>query len=231
MSTTAGPWAAGGTRATMLSERFVDALAYAARVHRGQTRRDCPYVAHLLRVTGLVLEDGGTEDEAIGALLHDAAEDHGGYGRLRDIRRRYGHAVADIIDSCTDSYEHPKPSWHVRKEQYVEHLCDAPPSALRVSLADKVDNVRALPHDLQYPDVRPGTAASSRTHDAGSQDLCWYYGSLARVFEVLVPGPRADELSRLVAELARRTTASAVRRHAISDDPRVDARWVGADLP
>lgn len=231
MSTTAGPWAAGGTRATMLSERFVDALGYAARVHRGQTRRDCPYVAHLLRVTGMVLEDGGTEDEAIGALLHDAADDKGGYVRLRDIRRRDGHAVADIVDSCTDGYEHLKASWHVREEQYVEHLPDAPPSALRVSLADKVDDVRALRHDLRYPDVRPGTAATSHADDAESQDLCWYYGSLARVFEVLVPGPRADELRRLVAELARRTTPSAVRRQAIMDDPRIDARWAGTDLP
>jgi hypothetical protein len=231
MSTTAGPCAAAGsTRATMLSERFVGALGYAARVHRRQTRHDRPYVAHLLRVAGLVLEDGGTEDEAIGALLHDAAEDQGGYGRLRDIRRRYGHAVADIVDSCTDSYEDPKPSWHLRKEQYIEHLPDAPSSALRVSLADKVDNVRALLHDLHRADARPATAATGQDDDARSQDLCWYYGSLARVFEVLVPGPRADELSRLAAELARRTTAPAVRCHAITDGPRRDARCAGADL-
>ena len=82
--------AAGSTHPTVLGERFVDALAYATRVHRGQTRRDSPYVAHLLRVAGLVLEDGGTENEAIGALLHDAAEDQGGHERLADIRRRYG---------------------------------------------------------------------------------------------------------------------------------------------
>jgi hypothetical protein len=230
MSTTAGPCApADRTHATMLGDRFVDALGYATRVHRGQTRRDRPYVAHLLRVTGLVLEDSGTEDEAIGALLHDAAEDQGGYARLRDIRRRYGHAVADIVDSCTDSYEVPKPSWHVRKEQYVEHLADAQPSALLVSLADKVDNVRALLRDLDLSDARPGMAASSHA-DAASQDVCWYYGSLARVFEVLVPGPRAHELSRLAAELTRRTTLRAARRCAIVGNARVDARCASGDL-
>ncbi len=37
-----------------------------------------------------MIEDGGTEDDAIGALLHDAAEDQGGCRRLEDIRDRFG---------------------------------------------------------------------------------------------------------------------------------------------
>ena len=49
----------GRRPATKLSERFADALVYATRVHRDQTRRGRPYVAHLLRVAGLVLDDGG----------------------------------------------------------------------------------------------------------------------------------------------------------------------------
>ena len=32
-------------------------------------------MAHLLSVCALVIEDGGTEDEAIAALLHDSLED------------------------------------------------------------------------------------------------------------------------------------------------------------
>jgi len=63
----------------MLTDRFDQALLYATAVHGGQVRKGkaIPYVAHLLMVTGLVLEHGGSEDEAIGALLHDAAEDMG----------------------------------------------------------------------------------------------------------------------------------------------------------
>ena len=184
---------------TMLSQRFADAVGYASRIHRGQTRRDRPYVAHLLRVAGLVLEDGGTEDEAIAALLHDAAEDQGGYARLRQIRRRYGDDVAEIVDACTDSYEDPPPPWRARKQRYIDHLPEAPPSALRVSLADKVDNVSTLLHHM--PDR--GTAARSAIpHEAG-EDVCWYYASLARRFTVLLPGARADELDRLAAVLVR----------------------------
>jgi (p)ppGpp synthase/HD superfamily hydrolase len=182
-----------------LGERFADALGYATSVHRGQTRRGSPYVGHLLRVAGLVLEDGGSEDEAIAALLHDAAEDQGGRGRLQDIRARYGDAVAAIVDSCTDSYERPPPPWRMRKERYLEHLPSAPPGALLVSLADKVDNVRGI-----LREVEPAVAAGGRAV-AGYEDVCWYYASLADMFVRLRPGARADELARMVGELERAT--------------------------
>jgi (p)ppGpp synthase/HD superfamily hydrolase len=188
---------------TELSERFADALVYATRVHRHQTRRGRPYVAHLLRVAGLVLDDGGSENEAIAALLHDAAEDQGGQRRLRDIRARYGNDVAAIVDSCTDTYEEPKPAWRTRKERYLEHLADASPGALRVSIADKVDNAGALVTDCA-------------THpDAASDDVCWYYASLAGAFRELQPGPRADELARLSSELSRHH-AAADKRHVLA---------------
>ena len=67
---------------------------------------------------------------------------------LRDIRARYGDDVAAIVDSCTDSYEDPKPAWRTRKEHYLEHLADSSPSALRVSIADKVDNASSILADL-----------------------------------------------------------------------------------
>jgi (p)ppGpp synthase/HD superfamily hydrolase len=65
---------------TLLTRRFDDALLYASHVHGGQKRKatDIPYIAHLLGVASLVLEDGGDEDEAIAALLHDAGEDQAG---------------------------------------------------------------------------------------------------------------------------------------------------------
>ena len=59
----------------LLTERFDRAMQLALDHHRMQLRKgtDLPYVTHLLAVTVIVLELGGTEDEAIGALLHDAA--------------------------------------------------------------------------------------------------------------------------------------------------------------
>ena len=93
--------------ATMpLTDRFDDALRYASHLHREQTRKgsDIPYVSHLLAVCGLVIEHGGSEDQAIAALLHDAAEDQGGEPTPNEIRARYGAAVADIVADCTDAW-------------------------------------------------------------------------------------------------------------------------------
>lgn len=65
------------TTTPKLSERFDEALAYAAQLHRTQERKGSgiPYVGHLLSVASLVIEGGGTEDQAIAGLLHDAVED------------------------------------------------------------------------------------------------------------------------------------------------------------
>jgi (p)ppGpp synthase/HD superfamily hydrolase len=183
-----------------LGDPFIDALGYSARAHAGQRRANDgqPYIAHLLRVAGLVIQDGGSENEAIAALLHDAVEDQGGLERLNDIRQRYGHAVADIVDECTDSYGDPKPPWRARKAQYLAELDDSSPGALRVSVADKLDNVRSVIRGYRI-DGEELWAHSNK----GAEDVRWYYGNLAPRFAELRPGPLSDELCRTVAELER----------------------------
>ena len=68
------------TKLIPLSTRFDHALLFAAQVHRNQDRKKSgiPYISHLLGVAAIVLDYGGDEDMGIAALLHDAAEDHGG---------------------------------------------------------------------------------------------------------------------------------------------------------
>ncbi len=131
---------------TTLTARFDDAVRYAHEVHREQTRKGtgAPYVGHLMGVTSIVLDDGGGEDEAIGALLHDAAEDHGGRARLEDIRTRFGDAVARIVEDCTDSWSQPKEPWLERKQAYIQHARRLSGPSLRVSAADKVHNSYAI---------------------------------------------------------------------------------------
>ena len=176
------------------------ALGYAAELHAGQFKRvdGQPYIAHLLRVTGIVIGAGGTRDEAIAALLHDAAEDQGGRPRLAEIRRLYGDEVAGIVDQCTDTYLRPKPSWRKRKEHYLSHLADSSAGALLVSLADKLDNVRAIV-DAYRLDGEALWLRSGRR----AEDVRWYYGELAGRFAQLRPGPLAEELQRVASELDR----------------------------
>ncbi len=178
--------------------RLVDAVEYALSAHRGQLRKgtSIPYVSHLLAVCALVLEAGGGEDEAIAALLHDAVEDAGGQERLDDIRERFGERVARIVAECTDSYETPKRPWKERKTEYLAHLEHASPEGLRVSLADKLHNARAILQD--HAEV--GDELWARF--AGQRDgTLWYYRSLADAYVRLQPGPSARELERVVAAL------------------------------
>src|SRR6266540_467427 len=165
-----------------MPDAFVDALAYAARIHAEQPRKgvQVPYIVHPLAVCSLVLEDGGDWERAIGALLHDAAEDQGGRARLEDVRDRFGERVARIVDGCSEWLEeHPgqeKPPWRERKEGYLAHLPTADEDVIRVSLADKVHNARSIVFDYR----RVGEALWGRfNRDA---DELWYYRRLVEAF-------------------------------------------------
>jgi len=130
----------------MLTQRYPDALQLAWRLHDGHLRKgtSVPYLSHLIGVSSIALEHGANENEAIAALLHDAVEDAGGLPALEMIRARFGAAVADIVDGCTDAYEEPKPPWRARKERYVAHLATTSPSIRLVSNSDKLHNARAI---------------------------------------------------------------------------------------
>jgi (p)ppGpp synthase/HD superfamily hydrolase len=88
---------------TVLTDRFTRAVDYARIAHAGQVRKgtDIPYITHLLGVAALVIEHGGTEDQAIAGLLHDCIEDCGEEHDAR-IRAEFGETVARIVRACTD---------------------------------------------------------------------------------------------------------------------------------
>jgi (p)ppGpp synthase/HD superfamily hydrolase len=182
----------------VLGQRFEQALQFAAATHRSQVRKGSgtPYVGHLLGVCSLVIEDGGDEDEAIAALLHDAAEDQGGEEMLGEIRGRFGNDVADIVAACSDTFESPKPPWRTRKERYLEHLEQQPQSVLRVSLADKLFNARAILRDYLVVGNELWTRFRS-----GRDGQLWYYRELADRFMTLMPGRMAGELVAVVEDL------------------------------
>ena len=78
-----------------LTTRFNEALVFTAQLHVDQVRKgkNTPYLAHLLGVVSIALENGADEDEAIAALLHDAIEDQGGAKTGEKISRRFGSRV------------------------------------------------------------------------------------------------------------------------------------------
>jgi len=181
-----------------LTPRFEQALHYATLVHAGQLRKETeiPYVAHLLGVASIALEYGGNEDEAIGALLHDAGEDAGGDGRIADIRQRFGHAVADIVQGCTDAVTMPKPPWKARKEEYIAHVVSASASVRLVSAADKLHNARSILRDYR----RIGEALWSR-FNGGKEGTLWYYRALVIAFQQAGTNELVEDLERVVVAI------------------------------
>jgi (p)ppGpp synthase/HD superfamily hydrolase len=181
----------------LLTNRFDDAFRHAHRLHRTQLRKGTPipYISHLVTVAALVIEHGGNEDQAIAALLHDAAEDQGGEATLAEIRTLFGDGVAAIVADCTDAWVEPKPDWRPRKEAYLAILPDKPASSLLVSLADKTHNAEAILFDHRTI----GDGIWDR-FNGGAVGTRWYYGALADIFADKMPGRLSDRLSRAVSQ-------------------------------
>ena len=183
------------------THRFEEALALAHQLHADQTRKGTtiPYIGHLLAVTAIVIENGGTEDEAIAALLHDAIEDAGGDPIRNTLRKRFGENVLDIVEGLTDTDQMPKPPWRARKEAYLAHLSEASSAVLLVSLADKIHNAGSILRDLR----NEGDSVWSR-FTGGRDGTLWYYRALVEAFRARGPfTAMVDELNRVVSEIER----------------------------
>jgi len=188
----------------LLSDRFTRAVDYARVVHAGDVRKGTgvPYLAHLLSVSALVLEGGGDEDQAIAALLHDAAEDHGGWPRLDALSAEFGPSVAAIVEACSDSLaEDPskKRPWWERKVCYLRQLESEHARAALISCADKLHNARAVLADYR---VEREELWKKFNADAGRRGQLWYYRRVAEILPVRL-GPVGRNRHPLGAELIR----------------------------
>ena len=189
----------------LLSTNFQKALEMALKLHGEQLRKgtDIPYISHLLATCALVLENGGGENQAIAALLHDAAEDQGSKETLDNIENQFGPEVSQIVFDCSDTLETPKPPWKERKENYLNKLERIPASSRLVSLADKVHNARSILFDYRSS----GDLLWDR-FTADKMSILWYYNALhAKFKEINEPAHKRllDELTFILQELNRIT--------------------------
>lgn len=217
----------------MLTDRYKTALQFAATVHDRHLRKgtEIAYLSHLISVSALVMENGGSETEAIAALLHDAIEDRGedywsGFlvkpreGRdalKRDIKLLFGSEVLHIVEHCTDDEYLPGgraakkgtlAEWKKRKAQYHAGLArQSDPAVLRVSSADKLHNARAIlaDYEVQGDELWQRFTAKSKKHQL------WYYGGLARRFTARAKALKDPGLSRLARQLS--AVVAAIRGH------------------
>jgi (p)ppGpp synthase/HD superfamily hydrolase len=194
---------------TLLTPQFETALTLAYRLHAQQRRKDqTPYIAHLLSVTALVLENQGTEAEAIAALLHDAIEDQGGAPTRDRIQAEFGDEITAIIDGCTESDAHPKPPWPERRQTYLQQIKAASPSVRLVALADKLHNARSLLQQLQQQALQRDLQQQGQsiwTQFSGGQDgTLWFYQAFLDLYAEPAPPsfqPMLQELHQIVHQL------------------------------
>ncbi len=174
------------------SNRSRDALALAFDLHKDQQRKcgGTPYITHLLAVAALVGEYGGSEDQFIAALLHDAVEDQGGKVVLTQIRDEFGDEVAELVWACTDAWGNPKPPWRMRKEAHIARIPGSPIESRLIIAADKIHNIQSMLRTYT-PDDDKGYWRNFKGRRDGT---LWYYEAMGKSL-------RKDWLHRILGEL------------------------------
>jgi (p)ppGpp synthase/HD superfamily hydrolase len=158
------------------SSKLYDAIELAARAHHNQVRKgtEIPYIVHPLAVAGILIRSQCSEDLVIAGLLHDTVEDTP--ITIEEIRSQFGREVAELVSALSEPDK--KASWEDRKAHTIGYLeRQASDDVLLISLADKLDNVRA---------IREGLESDRETFwerfNRPREKQCWYYERLGEVF-------------------------------------------------
>lgn len=191
---------------------YREGLAWAAELHGNEQRKawPAPLLAHLVAVSSLVWEDGGDEEQAVAALLHDALV----YGNcsLEEIESRFGTRVARLARDATDTRQafdpSPRPPWLERREAHIASIAGLANDVLLVMAADKAQE--CLEWSLQLE----RSPASSADLPGGVEPMAWYYFSLHRELSKRLPHSRSlllleRSVKALAAQLVNHASASA----------------------
>ena len=181
-----------------------EAFNIASHGHRDCVRKgtSIPYISHLLAVSALVIEHGGTEVQAAAALLHDVLEDT----EIDEfmLRALIDRPVVDIVVACSDTQKFPKPPWRERKEKYLKHLREmiAEPEvnpAILVALADKVHNAETTADTVLHKSKTAEEIYDDPNFNAKVGEQKWWYSSLVTEFRKSSVAPKlVERLDRAV---------------------------------
>ncbi len=180
------------------------AFEIASHQHRDCVKKgtSIPYISHLLAVSALVIEHGGTEVQAAAALLHDVLEDTDVDEFM--LRALIDRPVVDIVVACSDTQTKPKPLWRERKEKYLKHLLEmlAEPEvdpAILVALADKVHNAETTSDMVLHKGKTAKEIYDDPNFNAKVDEQQWWYESLVAEFRKSNVAPDLiDRLDRAV---------------------------------
>ena len=181
-----------------------EAFNIASHEHREHVKKGTgiPYISHLLAVSALVIEHGGSEVQASAGLLHDLLEDteFDEFMLIAMVDR----PVTEIVVACSDTQIFPKPPWRERKEKYLQHLREmiAEPEinpAILVALADKVHNAETTADMVSYTGKTATEIYDDSNFNAKVDEQKWWYESLVAEFRKSCVAPGlVDRLDRAV---------------------------------
>jgi guanosine-3',5'-bis(diphosphate) 3'-pyrophosphohydrolase len=124
---------------------LLEAIAFAARAHRGQLRKDgtTPYVSHVYRVCLVVRHVFGIDDDRtlMTAALHDTVEDT--TTDFDDLAEQFGEEVARGVAMLSKDMRLPD---REKEEAYKAVLARAPWQVKVCKLADVFDNLMDARH-------------------------------------------------------------------------------------
>ena len=127
-------------------ERIRAAYALARDLHEGQKRKDgSPYLTHCVATADIAVDFGLDEDSIVAALLHDTIEDTS--LTHEDIQKRFGVAVADIVDGVTKLTRVQYTSKEDEQMENLRKMLMAMAKDIRVILikiADRLHNMRTM---------------------------------------------------------------------------------------
>ncbi len=162
------------TSDALFSPLLERAMQVAARMHRGQTRKqsDLPYISHPAAVAMILMKAGFTDDHLLAAaLLHDVIEDTN--CTAAELSAEFPEHVVGTVSALSERKRDEsgaKRSWEDRKREHIEQLRGASFDARAIALADKLHNLGTIQCDLE----RDGPMVWER-FNAPRDRLFWYY--------------------------------------------------------
>lgn len=120
-----------------------DARSFAVVAHAGQLYGGEPYETHLAAVVEILCDLGYDEVYQQAGCLHDVVDDT--LVPLSEIRKRFGEAVADLVDAVTGL----GPTRQLRNAHIHAGLRNCPSAAV-LKLGDRIANVEAAPAGSVY---------------------------------------------------------------------------------
>ena len=170
-----------------------NAITFAARKHKDGLRKgtDIPYLAHIMEVMQILIENNCQEEVIIAGILHDTLEDTD--TTPEEIRKHFGKRIMELVQSET---EDKSKSWHERKNETIRQLRHASGDTLLVCCADKLSNIRSM-----YADLKTVGEKLWERFNASKKDIQWYYESIVEALSDISDADMYIDLKEMVHDV------------------------------